>query len=70
MGIEPKYYHVNDLPQNPDPRCFYVITGTDQDYEGNIHEFVEIYAWDSVNESWTLCDKQYPEMEMEKCRYD
>ena len=70
MGIEPKYYYVHELPQNPDQGAFYVITGTEQDHDGNVHEFIEIWAWDSVNESWVLCDKQYPEMEMERRKYD
>lgn len=60
----PKYYHVHDLPQNPDPGAFYLTTGTELDPDGREHDFVEAWAWDSANESWCLCDKQYIEKEV------
>ena len=59
----PKYYYVRDLPQNPDPGAFYVTTGTEQNPDGSEHDFIEVWAWDSMDESWVLIDKHYLEME-------
>ena len=57
----PKYIYVLNLPKNPDPDAIYVTTGTERNPDGSEHNFIEIWVWDSVNESWCLCDKQYHE---------
>ena len=58
-----KYVFVEELPKNPSNNIFYVMCGTEENPDGREHRFIEIWAWDSKNQSWCLCDKQYPEDE-------